>query len=37
MTRSRVSAHGQPERLAMTHFGAYEDVDAQLDELECPA
>jgi glyoxylase-like metal-dependent hydrolase (beta-lactamase superfamily II) len=24
----------QPERLAITHFGAYEDVDAQLDELE---
>jgi glyoxylase-like metal-dependent hydrolase (beta-lactamase superfamily II) len=23
----------QPERLAMTHFGASEDVDAQLDEL----
>ena len=22
-----------PERLAVTHFGAYEDVDAQLDEL----
>ncbi len=24
----------QPERLAVTHFGAYEDVDAQLEELE---
>ncbi len=23
----------RPERLAITHFGAYEDVDAQLDEL----
>jgi glyoxylase-like metal-dependent hydrolase (beta-lactamase superfamily II) len=29
----RIRAWG-PERVVVTHFGAYEDVDAQLDELE---